>query len=203
MKSWIIKEEWKDIEGFEGLYQVSNLGRVKSLDKWVKSKNNSMQFRKSRILKPNTTIWGYLQVNLYNNGVSKMCTIHRLVAQAFIPNQENKPEVDHINACRWDNVVWNLKWATKEEQLDNPFTFKHRSECKKGEKHPFYGKYGKEHHRSKPVLQYDLNNNLIKRFDCLLEIERELGFSHGCISMCCQGKQKTACGYIWKYGEPI
>lgn len=201
MKSWITKEEWKDIKGFESLYQVSNLGRVRSLDKWVKSKNNSIQFRKGCILKPNTNIWGYLQVDLCTNNVHKMCSIHRLVAQAFKPNPENKPTVDHINTCRWDNAEWNLKWSTMEEQCDNPLTFKHRSECKKGEKHPFYGKYGKEHHRSKPVLQYDIDNNFIKRFDCLMEIERELGILHGNVSMCCQGKQKTAGGYIWKYEE--
>ena len=108
-------EEWKPVKNFEGLYEVSNLGRIKSLYKNGKEK----------ILKPMKHRDGYLVVNLYKNGKRKGCKVHRLVAQAFILNIDNKPEVDHINTIRDDNRVENLKWVTKKENRNNILTKEH------------------------------------------------------------------------------
>ena len=101
-------EEWKDIKGYEGLYQVSNLGRVKSL-----------KFGKERILKTGVDRYGYISVNLYKNNKRKLCKVHRLVAEAFIPNLENKPEVNHLDEDKTNNMVSNLEWCTRNENVNN------------------------------------------------------------------------------------
>ena len=97
-------EQWRDIKGYIGLYQISNMGNVKSL---ISNKN----------LKPVPNIDGYLHVNLHKDGKGKMHSVHRLVALHFIPNPENKPTVDHINTIRTDNRVSNLRWFTRKEQV--------------------------------------------------------------------------------------
>ena len=97
-------EIWKDIEGYEGLYQISNKGRVKSL-KWGKE----------RILRPGIDTSGYCFIILYNDSVSKTFKLHRLVAQTFIPNLYNKSQVNHKDECKTNNTVENLEWATAKE----------------------------------------------------------------------------------------
>lgn len=103
-----MEEIWKDIEGFEGLYQVSNLGNVKSLPR---------NTTKGKLLKPAKTRNGYLQVVLSKNGEAKRFYIHRLVAEAFLPNEDELPEVDHINSDKTDNRVANLQWISRVENL--------------------------------------------------------------------------------------
>ena len=103
-------EVWKDIKGYEGHYQVSDMGNVRSL-------------KRNKNLKPSPSNHGYLLVDLYKDGKRKMCKVHRLVAQTFIPNPENKPTVDHINTIKTDNRVSNLRWFTRKEQMmDNEIT---------------------------------------------------------------------------------
>lgn len=114
------EELWKDIPGYEG-YQVSNLGNVRSL-----------KYKHPRLLKPGNNGVGYKQVMLYNQGIGKMYTVHRLVAEQFIPNPENKPCIDHINAIRDDNRAENLRYVTHSENNLNPITIKHFSESKIG-----------------------------------------------------------------------
>ena len=118
-----IKEVWKDIRGYEGLYQVSNLGRVKSL--------NYKRTGKERILKITKDRNGYYLVNLRKNNKTKMFKVHYLVADNFIPNPYNKPEIDHINTNPSDNRVENLRWATREENCNNELTRTHNSKSKK------------------------------------------------------------------------
>lgn len=109
-------EEWKDIKGYENIYQVSNLGRVKRLSYVVKNPgpraNGSMLKFKEHLLKPRKITHGYLSVMLYKNGVPKNYKIHRLVAQAFIPNLLNLPEVNHKDEDKTNNQVENLEWCT-------------------------------------------------------------------------------------------
>ena len=198
-----MKEIWKDIEGYEG-YQVSNLGRVKSLDR-IDSNNHPL---KGVILKPYISNSGYLLVGLYKQQKRDRKLLHRLVAEAFIPNPDNKPEIDHINTDKTDNTVWlnedgsvnydktNLRWVTKKENMNNPLT---KIKMQINARKPSKGKYSKKHHRSKPIIQYDKEGNFIREWDCANDVERVLGISNKHIGSVCLGKRKSCGGYIWKY----
>lgn len=117
-------EIWKDIPGYSGLYQVSNDGCVKSLLRRVNGPKKNGRKVKEMILKPCVIKDGYLAVVLHKCGKRKTQKIHRLVALAFIPNPDNKPEIDHINTNRTDNRVENLRWVTRKENGTNPETIK-------------------------------------------------------------------------------
>lgn len=182
-------EEWKDIEGYEELYQVSNLGRVRSLG------NGSSNVSKERIMKPYKEKKGYLRVRLCKNGKYKHFLIHRLVANAFIPNPNNKPFIDHIDTNPSNNKVDNLRWVTNKENCNNPLTINHLIE-NSGLKNM----KGKLNHLSKPILQFSIDGEFIRKWDSAADITRELGISNGNICSCCRGERyKTAYGYIWKY----
>ena len=182
-----MEEIWKDIKNFEGLYQVSNLGRVKSLDRKIKCKHN-YYLKKGKILKGIKKRHNYLWVSLNKKSYS----IHRLVANAFIPNLENKPLINHKDGNQQNNNVNNLEWCTQSENM------KHAYLCGLQKR-----RLGKENKCSKKVIQYDFNGNKIKNWDCINDVEREIGIKDICISRCCRGLQKTAGGYIWKYGDEI
>ena len=196
-------EIWKDIEGYEG-YQVSNLGRVRSLDR-IDSNNHPLN---GVILKPYISNSGYLLVGLYKQQKRDRKLLHRLVAEAFIPNPENKPEIDHINTIKTDNTVFlnedgsvnyektNLRWTTRKENINNPLT---KTKIRINARKPSKGKYGKKHHRSKPIIQYDKEGNFIKEWECANDVERVLGISNKHIGSVCLGKRKSCGGYIWKY----
>ena len=170
------KEVWRDIEGYEGLYQVSDQGRVKSLGrKWSKSE---------RTLKPVVRHDGYVVVNLYSGGERKMFKVHRLVCEAFHGNPDNKPQVNHINEIKTDNRASNLEWATARENSN----FGTRNE-----------RLGKA--QSKSVGQYTRYGQLIKIWPSTKEVQRQTGFSNCNISLAANGKYKQAYGFIWKYVE--
>lgn len=172
-------EIWKQIEGYDN-YMVSNLGRVKSL--------NYNHTGKEQVLKPLKHNKNYLMVILYKNGKYKNFKVHRLVAKTFLPNPDNKPCIDHINTNRSDNRVDNLRWVTQKENNNNPLT-----------KEKQVGKIGKLSPNHKPILQFNLNGNFIRRWDCAYDVQMELGFNQSNISSCCREERKTANGYIWKY----
>ena len=108
-------EVWKDVKNYEGYYIVSSMGKVKSLDRIVLGKNGASCFRCGKLKSSVTNGGGYLQVLLSKNNKLKSCRIHRLVAEAFIPNPDNLPCIDHINTIRTDNRVSNLRWVTQKE----------------------------------------------------------------------------------------
>lgn len=124
-------EEWKDIEGYEGLYQVSDWGNVKSLPRL--SKRSTSRHRgtsiliNERILKQSFQTSGYKVVVLCKDGNNRQFQVHRLVAEAFIPNPENKPQIDHINTNKAENNVENLRWCTHTENMNNPITLLKKS----------------------------------------------------------------------------
>lgn len=130
-------EEWRDIEGYEGLYQVSNEGRVKSLERYVDNFWGTKQFVRERILKGTTDKDDYLMVFLCKDGKPKARKVHRLVAEAFIPNTGNETCIDHINTIKDDNRVENLRWCTPKENSNNPLTRKRMSESQKKIIHPW------------------------------------------------------------------
>lgn len=169
-------EEWRDIEGYEGKYQVSSLGRVKSLNY-----NNTME---EKILKQGKCD-GYLKVVLCKNNKIKRFFVHRLVACAFIDNKDNKPQIDHINAIKDDNRAGNLRWVTNKENSNNPISIS---------KH-----YGANNYKARKVLQFTKEGLFIREWGCTMDIKRDLGFSQSNISSCCLGKLKTSHGFIWQY----
>ena len=198
-----MEEIWKTIEGYEG-YQVSNLGRVRSVDR-IDSNNHPL---KGVILKPYISNSGYLLVGLYKQQKRDRKLLHRLVAEAFLPNPDNKPEIDHINTIKTDNTVFlnedgsinyektNLRWTTRKENINNPLT---KTKMRINARKPLKGKYGKKHHRSKPIIQYNKEGNFIKEWDCANDVERVLGISNKHIGSVCLGKRKSCGGYIWRY----
>lgn len=159
-------EVWKDIPDYEGLYQVSNLGRVKSLERIIyKPTIDVYQKRYSRIMKTSLNEDGYRHLNLKNEGKSKDFLVHRLVALAFILNPENKTQIDHINTVRTDNRVENLRWVTPSENVRNPITLSrisgvnHRLYGVTGKDNPSYGRHPSEETRAKLRAMFSGKNN--------------------------------------------
>jgi len=174
-----ITEIWKDIKGYEGLYQVSNMGRVKSLERTLINMNGQKRHWKERILKQRPTRNGYLQVDLCNISCTrKTLSVHRLVCEAFHENPKNKPCVNHIDENKANNVVSNLEWCTVKEN------------CNHGTRNA---------RMAKSVGQYTRDGKLVKVWQSIMEVERQLGFAHSHISKVALGKAKTAYGYVWKY----
>ena len=203
-----MSKEWRDIIGYEDLYMVSNLGRVKSLERYD-SRGRKI---KERILTGTIDKYGYIIVNLSKNNKNKLFKVHRLVAIAFIPNLENKPFIDHINTIRDDNRVENLRWATYEENNNNQLTKKKISENHaniKGENNPMYGKKHSEETKKKMSKSHKGSNNSNSRkvrcieldrvFNSIIEAEEELGIFHQNIGKACRGIYKTCGGYHWEY----
>lgn len=181
-------EEWKDIEGYEGLYQVSDLGNVRSL--------NYNKTRKIKVLKPRNGGKGYKVVYLTKNGQQQNYYIHKLVGKAFLPNPENKPCIDHINTDKTDNRKTNLRWVTYQENSNNPISKeKHKNKVPK----PMLGVFGEKHPNSIPILQLGFNGVLIKEWSCASEVQRELGYKKSYIGSCCKGKHNSAYGFKWQY----
>lgn len=167
-----MKEVWKDIVGYEGLYQVSNLGRVKSLERYVQN-HGALQFHKEQIKRASERKrkdgnQGYLTLRLYKDNKGKNCYIHRLVAEAFIPNPENKPTVNHINGDKHDNRAKNLEWNTYKENNKHAYDT---------------GLNGETHRRTMRVLQYDADMNLIAEYPSMREAERQTGIDCASISL--------------------
>ena len=178
------KEIWKDIKGFEGLYRVSNLGRVKSLSRFKKGKNGSSVPLKEKILKPSISHRGYFIVVLRKNSIVKAYLVHRLVWSAFNGSIPENMQVNHLNEVKTDNRLENLNLMTCKENI-NYGTGIERSTKK----------------RSKTVLQFDLQDILIKEYPSIKQAGRETGFAFQNICSCCKGKLKQAYGYKWRYKE--
>lgn len=121
-------EEWKSIPGYEGLYEISSYGRVKSLDRYVKVKSKSYRLQKGKMLSPIKNKYGYLQVFLCCNGKYKIISVHRLVAIAFLPNPDNLPIINHKNEDKSDNRVENLEWCNHKYNSNYNGVLKKRSQ---------------------------------------------------------------------------
>ena len=172
-----MKEIWRDIKNYEGLYQISNLGNIKSLHR------NKIKLLKLRVhYSYNKTRKDYV-IGLCKNGVVKTYYVSRLVAEAFIPNPNNLPQVNHKNEFdTLNNSVDNLEWCTAKYNSN-------------------YGTRTKRivNKHKRKIAQYDLNNNLIKIWNSGIDVEKEMNWFSTKIIACCRNKQKTAYGYMWKY----
>lgn len=192
-----MKEDWKDIEGYEGLYQVSCEGRVRSLERVVRRNGATTKTLKSVILKPQKQANGYLFACLSKNGERKQFLIHRLVAKAFISGHG---EVNHIDEDKTNNCVSNLEWVTHSENIRHGSCISRRSEHSdfKGSNNPMYGRKGKDNPHSMPIKQYDLSGNFVKEYDSAATAGRELNISSSSICRCANGFIQKCGGYIWK-----
>ena len=169
-----MEEIWRDIKDYEGYYQVSNRGIVKSLER-MKRNNGGYQKIPEKILKVYDNGKGYLRVQLCKDGKVKNCRINRLVAQAFLPNPNNLPEVNHIDQDKTNNCVENLEWCTTQ--------------------------YNVEYSQAKAVIGINKISGLILEFPSLMEAERQTGISNKHICDCLKGRCKSAGGYYWQYDE--
>lgn len=186
-------EIWKDIRGYEGKYQVSNLGNVKSLSRRIKCKNKRYRIIKSFNIRLLIMKNNYLFVNLWNNNKCKRVLVHRLVAETFIPNPENKPEVNHIDGNKQNNCVDNLEWCTKSENTKHSYNIGLREAQKNNIS------INNKLIKSKPVLQYDLEGSFIKEYSSVSQAAMYNNFSQGAISNVCRHERKQAYNYKWEY----
>lgn len=175
-------ENWKDIKGFEDYFQVSDLGRIKSKDRYVRVCGGGKRLVKSKILAPVKCKNGYLEAQISLNGKRHIFLLHRLVAMHFIENPNNLPEVNHKNENIEDCRVENLEWCTSK----------------------YNANYGTRNERCaekqrKVVNQLDQDGSFIKQWVGISNVEKELGIPAECIIRCCKGIYKTSGGYKWEY----
>lgn len=170
-----MKEIWKPIIGYEGLYEVSNFGNVKSLN-W---RNTGVE--KCLYLKKHNK--GYFQVELCKNKKRKMFLVHRIVAEAFLPNPLKKTQINHKDYNRQNNNVENLEWCTVSENM--------RHSCSRRKARPIK--------RKEKICQFTLDGKFLRLWESCISIKRETKYNQTSIFECCENKRKTAYGYLWRY----
>lgn len=174
-----MKEEWKDIIGYEELYQVSNLGNVRKIDRWVRIGRKDTYVSKGCVLKGYTD--NYRRVALSKDGIKKTFYVHRLVALAFIPNPQNKPQVNHIDGDKTNNKASNLEWVTNQENM-------------------FHEKVNNLNKNTRVVIaQYDLDGRFKRKFKSISEASELTELSYSNIRSAVQGRHKSAGGFLWRY----
>lgn len=181
-----MKEEWREIEGYYGL-EVSNTGKIRRTNFSKKDIANIKKYENKlpKVLKTSLDKDGYVVIVLSNNGKNFHTRVHRVVAKAFIPNPENKKQINHIDGNKQNNNVSNLEWCTQSENI------RHRINI--------LGVRLTNNKKSKPVIQYDMEMNIIKEYPSAKEAMRQTKMSQGHISECCRGEIKQYNGFIWKY----
>lgn len=184
------QEIWKDIIGYEGIYQISSLGRVKSVSRCV-NHINGVRHVHSKILKPNSCSL-YLNISLSRKCVMNRFTIHRLVAKAFIPNPNNLPQVNHRDGNKFNNKVENLEWCSSSDNQKHAY----RIGLKKS---PNLGRFGSLNHSSKAIIQYSLTGVPIQEYGSTREASRVTKINQGTIAACARGERVSAGSYKWRY----
>ena len=171
-------ETWKDVKDFENIYQISNKGNIRALN--YNNKKGCVQNLKVDVSKQN----GYCYIRLCNGNTNKHFRVHRLVAEAFIPNPDNLPQVNHKDENKQNNCVDNLEWCSQQYNMNYGTRIKRGSQ-----------------NRKKGLLQLDLHNNILQKWTSGLDAQEALGIQRSHISQCCNNKRKTAGGYKWRWCE--
>ena len=176
-------EEWRDVIGYEGLYEVSNLGNVRSCEHFTNGHHLM-----SRVLRQNLSN-RYLHVKLYKSQAKRSLRVHRLVAMAFVPNPDDKPQVNHIDGNRFNNSASNLEWCTSSENMIHAIKtglFEPSTESTK-----------------KKVLQLDMNGNIVNEWDSMTDAAKALGLQVSNISHCCSGRIRQTGGFKWRRSSEL
>ena len=176
-------EIWKLIAGHNNYYEISNLGNIRSIARTINLKNGFQRKLKSKVLKTCLNENGYYIVNIKNNNIPYNPKIHRLVATAFIPNPYNKLTVNHKDGNKQNNNVLNLEWATHSENI----------------KHAYNHKLNNCESQYKPVSQYSKTGKFIREHESISAAKKHLNIKGGHIGEVCNGRRKTAYGFIWKF----
>lgn len=179
--------KWMDIDGYEGIYQVSNTGSVRSVDR-IDCAGRILSGKIKKAVKDKD---GYMQIRLSKEGVTQTYKVHRLVASAFIPNPFNYMQVNHRDENKANNNAENLEWC------DCKYNNCYGTARSRAREHTDYKNNAQKHRR--PVLQVNTNGNAVKLWDGAIDASKELGVCRTMICKCCRGIQKTAGGYIWRY----
>lgn len=178
----MIEEFWKDVEGYESYYQISNLGRVKSLDRYIKNRYGSERLCKGKILNSKINKWGYREISLSKDNIQRTYRINRLVAKAFLDDYSEQLEVNHKDENKINDNYLNLEMMTSKENCN-------------------YGSRNEKilEKKQKAIIQLSKDNEFIKIWKSAKEIERQLHILHTSIANCCRGYSKTSGGYVWRY----
>lgn len=180
-----MKEVWKDIEGYEGYYQISNLGRYRSLDRYVNVGNGGRRLVKGKMLVPVVCTNGYIEANLNKKQERKVFLMHRLVAKHFIDNPNNYPEVNHKDENPRNNCVDNLEWCTSKYNAN-------------------YGTRNKRSRDNGPLVsvdQYELDGTFVRNWESASDAARFYRIRIENITRVCKGRRKTTAGYLWRFTE--
>jgi len=199
-----VKEEiWKDINGYEGYYQISNKGNVRSLNRYIKYDDGRVRFHKGKNMKPHPSSSGYLCIKLSKNGLFYHTFLHRLIAEAFIENPNNLPIINHKDENPSNNSIENLEWCTYE--YNNSYNNLRERRDATFKKRLIDGQYKKLTANSKKIMQFDFTYTPLKIWDTMGDIQRETGIKSGHISLCVRkkrnfaGKDSSGNYYRWMY----
>lgn len=185
-------EIWRPIAGYEDRYLVSNIGRVKSISR-ISSCGRQL---KEKILKGSMTTNGYRSVNLVKDGKIRFFTIHRLVANAFIPNVENKPCINHKDGDKLNNNADNLEWCD--------YSYNNKHALDNGLRKPAWkGKFNLDNPHSIKIIQYAIDMVKIKEWNSIREASKTTGISESAICRCCKENLNKTGGYVWRYAKCV
>lgn len=185
-----ITEKWMAIHGYNGLYDVSSFGRVRSLDREVLKSNGVTCKFNATCLSIRTFGFGYPTISLCKNGIPNTCTVHKLVANAFVHNEHEKTHVNHIDSNPMNNYFKNLEHCTHSENMIHAYKYGNS-------KAPM----GKDSVRSIPVVQLHKDGAFIEDFECAYDAHRKTGCRANKVNMCCRGRRLTTGGFRWMYAD--
>lgn len=196
-------EEWKTIPCFQGLYEASNLGRIRSIDRVVRRNGLTSKSLKGKILSPNTQKNGYKVVALSKQGKTQSFRVHRLVALAWLPNPDNLTEVNHLNENKADNSVANLSWVSHRENANYGTRIRRciSNRDQSGVRNGMFGKIGGLNPNAKEVIKLSMDGDFIAEYPSLLEASKSANCTRASIRNNIKGRTKHCGGYKWMYKQ--